>query len=397
MSQCKRCSRLPDELPGKAVNGVRELKRGLREISVDGMTWTTLYQCKKCGLIWEESYHCSGHGEVPSVRKLPGAKPPPARSVSQTPESSPPSPEQELMIQRGRQRVLKMEQAQLAAMSPPTPQLTPVDLQDRELCDAIQFSDSRIDLDTTRFDADTNLEVFGVLALHGERPQVNVCVNGELLAGYRIDPCRNSDDYRGLFLHCCVRILPGLGLMVDGLFSFDRNDENRHPSDSLRGIRFQPLKLEGAAIPNSELFGRGMFARGLHFPGRVTPGDIRVVCLCDQCREPFTLEHHHTGFSDAQYFYCETGIHTLLVNLGDLEGCPPPRAQDIDEQVLRGVEARLPPCADCGKPFRYHNPLRCRACGAPFIDFEKHPEIRSTEYYAQILSGTKPQKFAPNR
>ena len=238
--------------------------------------------------------------------------------------------------------------------------------------------------------------MFGVLALQGERPLVNVYVNGELLAGYRIDPCRKSDDYRGLFLHCCVRILPGLGLMIDGLFSFDRNNENQHPSDSLRGVRFQPFKLEGAAIPNSELFGRGLFARGLHFPERITPGNLRVVCVCDQCREPFTLEHIHTGFADHQYFYCETGIHTLLVSLHDLEGCPGPRVQNVDEQALAAVEAQLPGCAACGKKFSYYNPLRCRACGAPFIDFQKFPELRASEYYAQILSGTQSQRFEPD-
>ncbi len=429
MSQCKRCSRLPNEFPGEVVKSVRELRRGLREISVDGMTWTTLYQCKKCGLLWEESYESTGHGEVPSVRKLPGAKPPPKPSVSPPTEIHPPSPKEKLMILSGRSRVLEMERAQIAAMRAPSPskrELTPVDLlarrilnecleeeasgprrpqqakagariwQERELREAIRFGDSRIDLNTTRFDADTDVEVRDVLALQGERPLVSVYVNGELLTNYRIDPCRKSDDYRGVFLHCSVRIVPGLGLMIDGLLSRDPKDESQSPSDLLRGVRFQPFKLEGAPIPNPELFGRGLFNRGLHFPGRVTPADIRFVCVCDQCHEPFTLEHHHTGFADQQYFYCETGIHTLLVNLGDLEGCPPPRAQNVDEQTLRAAEARLPACTECGKPFRYYNPLRCRSCGTPFIDFEKFPEIRPSEYYAQILAGTEPQHFEPN-
>ena len=77
--------------------------------------------------------------------------------------------------------------------------------------------------------------MFGVLALQGERPLVNVYVNGELLAGYRIDPCRKSDDYRGLFLHCCVRILPGLGLMIDGLFVVRTAKEDQMLREELPG------------------------------------------------------------------------------------------------------------------------------------------------------------------
>lgn len=45
------------------------------------------------------------------------------------------------------------------------------------------------------------------------------------------------------------------------------------------------------------------------------------------------------------------------------------------------------PCSVCGTSFRYLNPLRCRHCGAPYLDFIRFPEMRPHEYYGCTVVG----------
>jgi tRNA(Ile2) C34 agmatinyltransferase TiaS len=62
-----------------------------------------------------------------------------------------------------------------------------------------------------------------------------------------------------------------------------------------------------------------------------------------------------------------------------------------DPAAVARLEARLPPCKRCGKGFRYANSFRCPGCGAPYIDFQRHPEQRQGEYYGNHLYGDEVQ------
>lgn len=160
-------------------------------------------------------------------------------------------------------------------------------------------------------------------------------------------------------------------------------------------MRFQPFILPPAAATNAELVGRGLFGRGLHYPGVVTRGDVSRFCLCDHCHRSFRLQAFHAGFSDVVYLYCSNQPHTLVAS-HYLEDAPAILGA-ADPAAVARFEARLPPCGRCGGSFGYRNPFRCPHCLEPFIDFRRFPDERGREYYGNHLYGSTPQEWEPPR
>jgi hypothetical protein len=157
------------------------------------------------------------------------------------------------------------------------------------------------------------------------------------------------------------------------------------------GIRFQPFFLPGGAASNSELKGKGLFARGLHFNGTVTPGNTLLSCECDSCRRSFLIRSYHAGFSNSGYFYSASGKYTLTVS-SYLAGAPAALAEP-EPTALAALEAGLPVAPD-GSRFAYLNPFRCPHCLVPYIDFAE-PGSRSAEYYGNYFAGSELLRYEP--
>jgi hypothetical protein len=238
-----------------------------------------------------------------------------------------------------------------------------------------------------------------VLPLLERAPRLTVYVGAAPVARYVLEPIAQDPTLEGKFLHASIRILDNLGLMMDGLVSLKEHDSEAGAAVDggggrfVEGIRFQPLFIGAAREKNALNIGKGLFDRGLHFSGRVTPGSVRACCFCDRCGGAFSLEHFHTGFRDEQYFYCERGLHTAFVDPRRVPGCPCALQESIDPASVAEAEARLPPCSVCGTSFRYLNPLRCPHCAAPYVDFTRFPEMRPSEYYGCTIVGEKPQRL----
>lgn len=149
------------------------------------------------------------------------------------------------------------------------------------------------------------------------------------------------------------------------------------------GVRFQPFFLPGSATSNAEFKGRGLFARGLHFSGTVTPGNIMLSCECDECHRSFLIRSYHAGFSNAGYFYSTSGRYTLVVSSA-IPGAPAALSEP-DPAALAALEERLPRAPD-GTSFSYLNPFRCPHCAAPYIDFRSDPNLRKSEYYGNYFT-----------
>ncbi len=63
------CASLPDVLDGATVRGTPELGETALAVRT-AETWTSVYECRLCGALWEERFEERGHGEVPSVHGL---------------------------------------------------------------------------------------------------------------------------------------------------------------------------------------------------------------------------------------------------------------------------------------------------------------------------------------
>jgi hypothetical protein len=168
------------------------------------------------------------------------------------------------------------------------------------------------------------------------------------------------------------------------------------PSDFFEGrtlgLRLQPILLPGASMVQAPAEGQGMFARGLHYPGILTRSNVSLLCICDNCRDSFRLQPFHSGFGQSEYFYCETGTHTLMLDSTILTSLTERSAGGLLNRPC-DLERHLPPCNVCGSAFRYLNPLRCPRCHAPYIDFGRYPQIRPQEYYGNFFYGTRLQSF----
>lgn len=197
----------------------------------------------------------------------------------------------------------------------------------------------------------------------------------------------------GRFLHMSVRVGPTFAVQADCIATAGEgeNAQETYRSGTTVGVRFQPFMLPEFVGDTSGLVGKGLFYRGLHFSGSITPGNVSVLCLCDHCERSFRLQSFHAGFAELTYLYCSGGPHTLVAS-SRIEDAPPVLGEADMESVAR-FERRLPRCDECGGSFRYMNPLLCPHCRAPFIDFARHPREREKEYYGNHLYGASIQVF----
>lgn len=195
--------------------------------------------------------------------------------------------------------------------------------------------------------------------------------------------------------HFSIRVHPNLACQADCVITDSQQlDPEAFGKGSASGIRFQPFFISGGKVKNEELRGRGLFARGLHFNGTVTPGNTVLSCECDHCKRSFQIRSYHVGFSKSGYFYSGSGKYTITVS-DRVQGCPAALSEP-NQAELEVLEAALPSAPD-GTKFRYANPFRCPHCGAPYIDFAEYPKERPAEYYGNYFVGSELLRYEPVR
>jgi hypothetical protein len=181
--------------------------------------------------------------------------------------------------------------------------------------------------------------------------------------------------------------------MIDGIISKDSIKFSSWQDKDYEAIRLQPFFLSDREHENEKLKGKGLFQRGLHFSGTVTPSGVRVICICDNCEKSFSLQHFHTGFSEAQYFYSTDSKQTLFVPYNQIKNMPGQLQKDVDVSILATVEEQLPKPTIGNGNYKYYNSFRCPHCAAIFIDFENNKDIRPTEYYGNYFLNNELQRF----
>ncbi|ROH96240.1 hypothetical protein [Chryseobacterium daecheongense] len=221
--------------------------------------------------------------------------------------------------------------------------------------------------------------------LEGAIPEIKIYENGKYLRTYKIEPKDSNPDLNNQIFDCEVRVHPDFSVQIEGAVYKNKDQEKKEY------IRFQPFYLSNKNEKNEALFGRGMFARGLHFSGYISSGDIRLICICDVCEKSFSVDFYHAGFSDTQYFYSSNSMETLMVTYGDIENMPTQLQENIDENILGEVESQLPKTFD--GTFTYYNSFCCPHCHSPFNNFEKFKADRPKEYYAHFYLNKTPIYF----
>jgi hypothetical protein len=195
------------------------------------------------------------------------------------------------------------------------------------------------------------------------------------------------------WFHFSLRVYENLACQTDCVITDSQKyDPEAFSTGKAIGVRFQPFFVSGAKVKNEDLHGKGLFARGLHFNGRVTSGNIILSCECDQCKKSFQIRSYHAGFSNSGYFYSGSGGYTLTVS-DHVSGCPSALTEP-DPKELAALEDALPLAPD-GTRYKYTNPFRCPHCSAPYINFETYPKDRPNEYYGNYFVNSELIKFEP--
>ncbi len=231
----------------------------------------------------------------------------------------------------------------------------------------------------------SSVEINHVFEFDEPEPTIFIFEGEMLRRQYKIETLTENSNLAGQYFHSSIRILTNGAFMMDGIVSKDKNKCATWQDTGYEGIRLQPFFLLDRESENEKLRGKGLFQRGLHFSGTVTPSNVRAVCICDSCFKSFTLQHFHAGFADAQYFYSSDSKQTLVVNWYEIKDMPTQMQKEIDLSVLVKVEEQLPIPTEGSGHYKYYNSFRCPHCGDAFIDFENNKSIRPTEYYANRL------------
>lgn len=199
-----------------------------------------------------------------------------------------------------------------------------------------------------------NFEFQPVLQFEQNIPEINIFENETKIRTFVIEPKNSNPNLKGQYFHSSIRINSNYSIQIDGYISKDKN--NFESTDE--GIRLQPFFLSNKENLNIEMKGKGMFQRGLHYNGYVSSGNIRLICICDDCKKSFSVEFYHAGFSEVQYFYSTNSKETLIVSYNNNLGKIPFQLQtEINEKELKELEEKLPFTED-GK-FEYYNSFKC--------------------------------------
>jgi len=240
-------------------------------------------------------------------------------------------------------------------------------------------------------------EIDAIFNFSNSIPELKVYENRQLVRLFKIETLQSNADLSGQFLHSNIRILPNSGVMIDGIISKSNLEFRNWTDENYEAIRFQPFYLSNANDNNFHLKGKGLFERGLHYSGTITPTGVRNICVCDDCKKSFTIQHFHAGFSEVQYFYSSDSSETLTVSYGEIENLPVQLQENIDLIQLKIVERELSEMSNTEQPFRYYNSFMCPHCLAPFIDFENNKAIRPKEYYGNTYINKLPVNWTKKK
>jgi len=257
----------------------------------------------------------------------------------------------------------------------------------------ININGDSIFIDNQKANIGKPVELETVFKLTVPTPEIKVFENQNLVHTFRIDTLQTNKDLTGQFLHSSIKVLLNSAVMIDGIISQSDKTFSKWTDNDYEAVRLQPFFLSDKNYNNIQLKGKGLFERGLHFSGTVTPTGVRNICICESCNLSFTIQHFHSGFSELQYFYSTDCKETLIVPSCSIEDLPTQLQETVDKSILQSIESKLPRPSNNEGTFKYYNSFKCPHCLTPYIDFEKHNEIRPTEYYGNTYINQKPKAW----
>lgn len=232
----------------------------------------------------------------------------------------------------------------------------------------ISLNDTEIHIDTNLFyqwrDANSlsfSCEFVGTIALNEKEPSISLYEDGNKTCEYRLQT-ENDEDFSGKYFLISVRLSiigkPSVPVaQIDGFIS-DTPEARKMTMNDI-GYRMEGLFLtcggEDAKIRREMNRGQDLPMKALKYQGLITPSNVRLIGICPECQKSFAFHGYAFYMGQSDVAYSDDG----------LDCCEIP-AHDIDKDTWTYEED--------GITFRYYNSFNCPHCGAPYIDYKKHPE-----------------------
>lgn len=212
-------------------------------------------------------------------------------------------------------------------------------------------------------------ELTGSIFLNEKTPTIKLYEDNELVQEYVLETAKN-EDFSNQYFQICIRAhflrdVPVAVLQIDGFVS--ENKETEKMTNDNVGYRFEGHYLtHGDALAQrrfENINGLDLYDKGLRYPGYSTPSCVRLIGVCQVCGKSITFRSGNIYLTSDEPVYSDDGLS--VCSISSYETANP----DFNKEEWMYQKS--------GKTYRYYNPFRCPHCGAPYIDYQKHPEMKS--------------------
>ena len=206
----------------------------------------------------------------------------------------------------------------------------------------------------------------GLLFLKEKTPVINIIEKGSVKASYRLDNF-DSEDFSDKFLFVSGKGKYSRGvarLNFDGVIvehPIDADDSLFNKLDRA-AYRFETYYVDSDNNEKARSFmqrteGMDIDSKGLVKAGHITPANYRCVGICRSCKDTFVFKALNFPMAHCEPVYSDDGQTTAKLSVV-------PKDKNNWSITLNNIT------------FRYYNSFCCPHCGAPYIDYDNHRELK---------------------
>ena len=206
----------------------------------------------------------------------------------------------------------------------------------------------------------------GLLLLKEKTPVINIIEKGSVKASYRLDNF-DAEDFENKYLYIAGRgrYYEGVAaLNFDGVIVEYPIDADDSLFNKLERIVYR-FETYYADIDNNEkawlcyeqTAGLDIDLKGMIRAGHITPANYRCIGICRSCKNTFVFKALNFPMAHCEPVYSNDGQTTAKLSTV-------PRDKNNWSITLNNIT------------FRYYNSFCCPHCGAPYIDYDNHRELK---------------------
>ncbi len=203
-------------------------------------------------------------------------------------------------------------------------------------------------------------EMQGALPLTKKQPVLTLYEDGKQTRQYCLQT-EGDENFAGKYFHISVRLssMGPMAILVAQIDGFVADTPDRcsfgyqHIGYRMEG-HFLAYNGKLAELMYEKNEGQDLIGKGLKYPGRTIPSNVRLIGICSKCQKSFAFHAYAFYMMQNDVAYSDDGLDCCEVT------------QPVPDKENWAYTTE-------GKTFRYYNSFCCPHCGEPYIDYRKHP------------------------